>query len=133
MRSATARSRALLLLGAAATIAVGLAVHRLPGLLGDMLGGALYAALVYLVLALLRPAARPVVLAVAALAVCTVVELAQLTDGPRTAVAAVPVLRLVLGSTFYAPDLLAYALGALGAGGVDALVTNRMRRPQTET
>ncbi|MBU4213952.1 MAG: DUF2809 domain-containing protein [Actinobacteria bacterium] len=131
MRSATTRSRPLLVLGAAATIAVGLVAHRLPGLLGDMLGGALYAVLIYLLLAVLRPAARPVVLAVAALAVCTVVELAQLTDGPRTAVAAVPVLRLVLGTTFSAPDLLAYALGAVGAGGVDALATIRMRRAQT--
>lgn len=121
------RSRPALLVGAVLVIGVGLAVHRLPGLLGDLLGGALYAVLVYLLLAVLRPGARAVVLAGVALTVCTLVELAQLTDGPRTVVAAVPLLRLVIGSTFAAHDLLAYAVGAFGAGAVDALTGNRVR------
>lgn len=121
------RSRPALLVGAVLVIGVGLAVHRLPGLLGDLLGGALYAVLVYLLLAVLRPGARAVVLAGVALTVCTPVELAQLTDGPRTVVAAVPLLRLVIGSTFAAHDLLAYAVGAFGAGAVDALTGNRVR------
>lgn len=121
------RSRPALLVGAVLVIGVGLAVHRLPGLLGDLLGGAIYAVLVYLLLAVLRPGARAVVLAGVALTVCTLVELAQLTDGPRTVVAAVPLLRLVIGSTFAAHDLLAYAVGAFGAGAVDALTGNRVR------
>lgn len=121
------RSRPALLVGAVLVIGVGLAVHRLPRLLGDLLGGALYAVLVYLLLAVLRPGARAVVLAGVALTVCTLVELAQLTDGPRTVVAAVPLLRLVIGSTFAAHDLLAYAVGAFGAGAVDALTGNRVR------
>ncbi len=133
MRRDDVRSRPALLVGAVLVIGVGLAVHRLPGLLGDLLGGALYAVLVYLLLAVLRPGGRAAVLAGVALAVCTVIELAQLTDGPRTAVAAVPLLRLVIGSTFTAHDLLAYAVGAVGAGAVDALTRNRVRDRRSRT
>ena len=53
-----------------------------------------------------------------ALALCVVVELAQLTRLP----ARVPQLRWVLGTTFAPVDLLWYAVGALGGAGAMVLV-----------
>lgn len=106
-------------LAAAAVVvaALGLAGRALPGAVGDLAGGVLYAALVTLLVALAAPRARPATLGAVALAICVAVELAQLTGVPAQVVDAVPPLRYVLGTTFHAPDLAAYAVGAAAAAG----------------
>jgi hypothetical protein len=105
--------------GAAAallTVAAGLAVHvfgsgRFAGYAGD----ALYTVLVYALVVTVRPQVRPAVAACWALGISWAVEFFQLTDVPATLSAAVPLLRLVLGTTFNALDLVAYAVGAAAA------------------
>lgn len=122
--------RPLLTLAAALTVAAGLGVRTLGGSgpMPEVAGDALYAVLVYLLVALLGPVAvraRPVVLAVTAWGLCAVVELAQLTGLPAAAVAVWEPARWVLGTTFHAPDLLVYAVGAALAGLLDAAATGR--------
>ncbi|MFC7650230.1 DUF2809 domain-containing protein [Streptosporangium lutulentum] len=60
-----------------------------------------------------------------ALAFSWVVELAQLTPLPAALSEASVVARLVLGSTFGAADLLAYAAGAVLAASAHALLLRR--------
>ncbi len=115
--AATGSSRWALAAAAAVVVVVGLIARQLPGALGDLAGGVLYAVLVTLLVALVAPRARPATLGAVALAVCTTVELAQLTGVPATLVDAAPPLRYLLGTTFHAPDLAAYAVGAAAAAG----------------
>lgn len=105
---------------AAALVAAGLAAARFgTGPLGDALGDALYAALMLVLVAFVLPHRSRPMQALVALAVCWTVELAQFTGGPSVAVRAWPPLRYLLGTTFVATDLLAYALGvSLAAGGM---------------
>lgn len=113
----TAPRRWPLAAAAAVVVALGLAARGLPGAVGDLAGGVLYAVLVTLLVALVAPRARPVTLGAVALVVCAAVELAQLTGVPAQVVDVVPPLRYVLGTTFHAPDLAAYAVGAAAAAG----------------
>lgn len=93
-------------------VAAGLAVALLGrGPVADLLGDALYAVLVYLVVVFVAPRARLWVQASAALAVCVAVECAQLTPWPAAAVDAWGPARFVLGTTFAPADLGAYAAG----------------------
>jgi hypothetical protein len=87
----------------------------------DLLGDALYAVLVWVLAALLAPRAGAGRVTAVAIAVCVVVETAQLTGGPAAASAAWAPLRYVLGTTFAAADLAAYAVGAVAAGLVAAV------------
>lgn len=120
-----------LVAAAAGVVVVGLVVRQVPGALGDLVGGVLYAVLVTLLAAIVAPRARPTMLGVVALAVCVAVELAQLTDGPAAAADAVPALRYVLGTTFAAPDLAAYAVGvAMAAGGLAVARAAAARKAQ---
>lgn len=119
------RSRVRLLATAGAVVVLGLATTAADGVVGDLAGGVLYAVLVALLVATAVPRASATVVGGAALAVCVAVELAQLTGAPAAAVEAVPLLRLVLGTTFWAPDLAAYAVGAAAGSGVVALVRRR--------
>lgn len=103
-------------------IAGGLGVARgLDGAAAAFAGDALYAALLYVVVAFVVPRARAAVVAPIAFAVCAAVECFQLTGIPAALAETVPAAALVLGTTFQWTDLLAYALGAAAAGGVDAL------------
>lgn len=113
-RRATPRGR--LVLAAVLVTAAGLRLSRPDGVWADLAGGALYAVLIVLLLALVRPATRTVTLSLVGLGLCTLVELAQLTGVPATLVESVPALRFVLGTTFWAPDLLAYTAGAALGG-----------------
>ncbi|GAA4621996.1 DUF2809 domain-containing protein [Cellulomonas oligotrophica] len=106
-------------------LVAGLLVSRSTGLAADLAGGALYAALVQLLVLLVAPRTRPPVAGAVALGLCTAVELAQLTGLPASAVAAWPPLHYVLGSTFSAPDLPAYAAGVAAVTWLDA--TRRRR------
>ncbi|MBD8045079.1 DUF2809 domain-containing protein [Arthrobacter sp. Sa2BUA2] len=134
-RHAWPASRRALALGtaAAAVVACGLAVRGLPGMAGDAAGGILYAVLVYLLFALaslvLWPLrVRPVHLAGAAVVLCTLVELFQLTGWPARLGEAWPPLHLVLGSTFNAWDLPAYAVGAAAVCLSDRHLSRLARR-----
>lgn len=75
-------------------------------------GDALYTVLVHLLVVLVAPRVRPPVAAGVALLFSCAVELFQLTPIPAELAQESIVLRLVLGSTFNAPDLLWYVVGA---------------------
>ncbi|UZN05149.1 DUF2809 domain-containing protein [Cellulomonas sp. S1-8] len=126
-----ARRRTPLAVAALAVLVTGLAVSQGDDIAADLAGGALYAALVHLLALLVAPCARAATAAASALAVCVAVELAQLTPVPAAAVAAWPPAAYVLGSTFVAWDLLAYAAGVLVVATVDVLRrrTRQGRRP----
>ncbi|MCC3279553.1 DUF2809 domain-containing protein [Arthrobacter sp. zg-Y40] len=117
---------------AVVVLALGLFARTgLPGLLGDASGGILYAALMYLLLAFLLPGARRWRLAGAAVVVCMLIELFQLTPYPARWGAQWPPLRLVLGTTFNAWDLPAYVAGAAAVFLLDLRFGRRTggRRP----
>ena len=102
------------------TVAAGLALRGFAGgALAKYGGVALWAALVYALVVVLRPRARPGMVATVALAISFAVELFQLTPYPAALAARHPLFHLVLGEMFHAPDLLAYALGAGLAWAVD--------------
>lgn len=82
-------------------------------------GDGLYAALVYVLVAILIPSKPKVLIAAAAFAVCVMIELFQLTGLPAELGESWPPLRLVLGTTFGTADLLAYAVGTAVAYAVD--------------
>ncbi|MFC9249100.1 DUF2809 domain-containing protein [Streptomyces sp. NPDC057136] len=117
----------LLAAGAAVlTVAAGLGVRAVAG--GDLAkyaGDALYTVLILTLVALIAPRARPLVAAGTALAISWAVEFAQLTGIPAELSARSAAARLVLGSTFNAPDLFWYAVGAAVAGCAYAWVARR--------
>ena len=121
--------RPALALVAAALVAAGLAVStRGTGAVADLTGDALYAALVWVVLALLAPGRGVVLPTVGAVVLCTCVELAQLTGLPAAVTAVWWPVRYVLGTTFAPADLAAYVVGAVAAGAVALGVTGRRNR-----
>ncbi|MFI5745851.1 DUF2809 domain-containing protein [Streptomyces sp. NPDC051644] len=98
---------------AALTVAAGLGVRAFAdGDVAKYAGDALYTVLICALVAVIAPRARPVVKAGTALAFSWVVELLQLTGVPAELSRHSAVARLVLGSTFNAPDLFWYAVGA---------------------
>jgi hypothetical protein len=116
------RRRILLAVTAVVLIAGGIGLARgLEGAVAAFAGDALYAALLYVVVAVIAPRLRAVVAAPIAFAVCAAVECLQLTGVPAALAQTVPGAALVLGTTFQWTDLLAYAIGAAAAGVVDAL------------
>ncbi|WP_327115866.1 DUF2809 domain-containing protein [Streptomyces sp. NBC_01341] len=112
------------------TVAAGLGVRAVTG--GDFAkyaGDALYTVLVHTVVVFLAPRVRPSVAAGTALVFSWAVELAQLTGVPAELSRGSVVARLVLGSTFNAPDLLWYTVGAGFAWAAHArLVSGRSER-----
>jgi hypothetical protein len=113
-------SRAAFLALALATIVIGLTIHRGGSALGaktrDVLGDALWAAMMTWMLGALAPTMRRRVRGALALTVCYAVELSQLCHTPMLdAVRRTLVGRLVLGSGFDPRDLAAYAAGVLAA------------------
>ena len=113
-------------------IGVGLAVHLgVAGVVGDVVGDALYAVLIYLLLVCALPRLRPGRVAASAIIVCTAVELMQLTGIPRMLAETVPPSALVLGSGFDARDLVVYAVAAGTTGVIDSAARRRRdRRPE---
>lgn len=119
--------RSLYLIAALLTIAAGLASRKFPGLLPEALGkypgDALYAVLIYWLVALVLNPPGFVRTAGFALGFCFAVELLQLWQAPwLVAIRANPFGHLVLGSHFHAGDLLAYALGGLFAVALESRV-----------
>ncbi|MEU9888448.1 DUF2809 domain-containing protein [Sphaerisporangium sp. NPDC051011] len=110
---AEARTRLTAAVVVAGTVVAGLGVRALAG--GDFAkyaGDALYTVLVYGLVVLAAPRVRPVTAAGIALAVSWIVEFAQLSGVPAELSRHSALARLVLGSTFNAPDLFWYAAGA---------------------
>ena len=89
--------------------------------MGDVAGGILYAVLVFVLVAMLAPSAAGLRIGVVSMALCVAVELLQLTGWPTIAAELVPPIRYVLGTTFVASDLLAYAGGTALAVVIDHL------------
>ncbi|WP_244283007.1 DUF2809 domain-containing protein [Streptomyces flavidovirens] len=107
------RTRILAAVAACLTLCAGLGVRgAVDGDVAKYAGDALYTVLLCTLVVLLAPATRPWVAGGIALLVSWAVECAQLTGVPAELAARSVVARLVLGSTFNAPDLLWYAVGA---------------------
>lgn len=107
------RSRVVPAVAAVLTVAAGLSVRSVLG--GDpakYAGDALYALLIFWLVLVVAPRTRAGVAAAVAFAVSAAVELFQLTGIPAELGAHNPLARLVLGTTFNAPDLPFYAVGA---------------------
>ncbi|RZU64752.1 uncharacterized protein DUF2809 [Microterricola gilva] len=117
-----------------AVVALGLLVRfGVGGVVGDLLGGALYtiliALLVYPLLALGSVArgrlARVWLAAAIGCLFSVAIELLQLTGAPAALSTVFPPARLVFGTSFAALDLVAYACGALVFGVLGTLVATR--------
>lgn len=99
-------------------IALGILTRRVPlgfSLWDKSAGDALYAVMIYGLVVLLRPTAKPIVLGTLAIAICVAIELFQLTAIPR---AAPRVVQIVLGTTFAWHDVACYVVGGLVAAGI---------------
>ncbi|QTG81008.1 DUF2809 domain-containing protein [Arthrobacter crystallopoietes] len=94
-------------------------------------GDALYAVLIYLLVAAVASRIPSWQAAAAALAVCTAVELLQLSPLPAALGEIFPPARLVFGTTFGMLDLVSYGTGVLAAGLLDGVLCRRLdvRRP----
>ncbi len=127
------RSRAGLTLLIAAVIAIGLASRRgympFPAWLGNYPGDALWAWVVLLCVAWLRPAITRGKLMGCSLAIAFAIEFLQLYQAPwMQALRANKMAYLVLGNGFDPLDLLAYVVG-IGVGAMmDRLWESRQRR-----
>ncbi len=110
---AAGRTRLLAAVAALVTVGAGLGLRAVAT--GDVAkygGDALYTLLLLTLVVLLAPRSTPARAAGIALAVSWAVELLQLTGLPAGLSARSTAARLVLGSTFNAPDLFWYAVGA---------------------
>ena len=108
-------------------IALGLASRRWPigvSWYDDALGDALYAVMVYLVLAIVFPGRRTLHLAIAAGVICLGIELFKLTGYPH-AWRRYALSRLVFGTSFGVHNLVRYAIGIVGAALLDAVMGRR--------
>jgi hypothetical protein len=129
------RRRVLYIVLAISTIAIGLIVHVRGAALGtvarDMIGDALWAAMITWWLGALVPRGRLAVRSVAAYAICAAVEASQLYHTPALDSARATLFgRLILGSGFDTRDLFAYALGVLSAALLEAVISGRSQRPR---
>lgn len=99
-----------------AVIATGLAVHFVvTGVTGDVLGGALYAVFVCVLVAFAGPRQHPLTVGVIGFSLCALVEFFQLTGVPLAIAEVFAPAALVLGTTFVPLDFVAYLVGAVGA------------------
>lgn len=126
------RRRIGLALAVPVVVVVGLLVHRVGAGWTALLADALYAVLVYLLVALALPRARPRRPAAIAFGFSVAIELLQLTDLPARLAAAVPVSALVLGTGFEWGDLIVYAVGAGAAAALDGLLSRRATRSDSD-
>ncbi len=110
---ATGRTRLLAAVAALVTVGAGLGLRAVAtGNVAKYGGDALYTLLILTLVVVLAPRSTPARAAGIALAVSWAVELLQLTGLPAELSARSTAARLVLGSTFNAPDLFWYAVGA---------------------
>ncbi|MEV7800579.1 DUF2809 domain-containing protein [Microbacterium foliorum] len=125
--SVRARRRRLLV-SAVLVVGVGLVTHIAgTGPIADFAGDALYAVMIYLVIAIAVPRAAFWLVGATALVLCALIECFQLTGLPALWAQTFWPVRLVLGVGFDARDLVAYAVGAGAATVVDVMVSRRRR------
>jgi hypothetical protein len=122
----TSRNRLWLLVCVVAVIALGLASRKFPSLFpaifGKYPGDALWALMVFVGLAFVKPRASTAHLAVLAFAFACAIELSQLYQRPwLNEIRGTTIGHLVLGSTFSWPDIAAYAVGVLVGSLIDSL------------
>jgi hypothetical protein len=125
----TVRARASYLTLAIATLAVGLAVHwhgaSLGPVLRDIVGDALWAAMMFWFISALNPGLRLAARGIVALCICLAVEAGQLIDSPALdALRNSSVGHLVLGSGFDPRDFASYSVGVFAA----MLITSGLAR-----
>ncbi|MGW0940502.1 ribosomal maturation YjgA family protein [Streptomyces sp. NPDC002666] len=126
------RARGVAAGAAVLTVAAGLGVRTVAdGAVAEYAGDALYTVLVCALVALCAPRARPLAVAGAGLGISWAVEFFQLTGVPAELSERSAAARLVLGSTFNAPDLLRYTVGAAAAWAVCAVATSGATAPRT--
>ncbi|WP_433548761.1 DUF2809 domain-containing protein [Streptomyces sp. CA-294286] len=114
-------TRARLHASAAATLTIAAALGiraTEEGAFAKYAGVALYTVLLYALVVAARPRVRPMAAAAVALGLSWAMEFAQLSPLPEELSARNGLLRLVFGSTFHAPDLFWYVVGAVCAYGV---------------
>ncbi|AGW41063.1 hypothetical protein O159_09280 [Leifsonia xyli subsp. cynodontis DSM 46306] len=120
-RRRAARSRAGLL-----AVAAGLVLHfAADSAAGSFAADALYAVLLFALVALVVPRWPALRIAAVVFAACAAIELAQLTGVPAWLSTAIPGAALVFGTTFQFTDLIAYAFGAALAAAVDGGIGKR--------
>lgn len=127
------RPRPIYLLLTLATIILGLAARQarasLPSSINPYLGDVLWAAMVFFLIAALRPAASGRWIAIAAAAFSLAIETSQLYHAPWIdGIRHTRLGGLVLGFGFLWSDLVCYAAGILLAANVDRALTQRRRR-----
>ncbi|MFF9074075.1 DUF2809 domain-containing protein [Streptomyces sp. NPDC014735] len=128
VRTMSMVSRVMAAGAAVLTVAAGLGVRAVAeGDIAKYAGDALYTVLICTLVLVGAPRTRPLAAAGIGLAVSWAVELLQLTGLPADLSRHSAVARLVLGSTFNAPDLLWYAVGAGAAWAVVASVDRLAR------
>lgn len=120
------RSRPWLVGATILTVCAGLGSRKLgahlPGFVAEYAGDTLYATLVFVLAAFLRPRATRDRLAAFAFGFSALVEVSQAVHfGPLDAVRATLPGRLVLGTTFVWSDFPCYAVGALLGLAVDSV------------
>ncbi|WP_405822879.1 DUF2809 domain-containing protein [Streptomyces sp. NBC_00838] len=121
-----ARARTVAGVVGVGTVVAGLGVRVVAeGDLAKYGGVALYAVLVYVLVVLAAPRVRPVVAGAVAFAFSCAVELLQLSGVTAGPAERSVIVRLVLGSTFNAPDLLWYAVGAALAASAHTWAVGR--------
>jgi ABC-type uncharacterized transport system permease subunit len=132
--SRTSRSRRISAgVAAIAVVGAGLLVHaRVGGDIGDILGDALYAVLIYLLITCALPRLPIGWVAAAAIVVCSSIELLQLTSMPRDGAELFPPIALVLGSGFDPRDLVVYAGAVAVVALIDGTVRSLARRRDTQ-
>jgi len=131
------RSRQLLILGCVAVIVLGMASRRFPSLfpavLGKYPGDALWALMVFIGLAFVRPRASTGRLALWAFAASCADEFSQLYQAPWiNAIRHTAIGHLVLGSVFSWLDMVAYAVG-VSIGAFLDVVCARVLRSRGQT
>jgi hypothetical protein len=90
--------------------------YLLPDLVNIYLGDAIWAAMIYVMMAFVFANKLPKQIAVLSLLFCNAIELSQLYQAPWiNAIRSNTLGALVLGSGFLWSDLLAYAIGILSA------------------
>ncbi|WP_394831654.1 DUF2809 domain-containing protein [Pendulispora rubella] len=112
LRWAWASRRAVAILAAVIVLLVGLAVRKWTGgAFAKYAGVALYGSLIYTLVVAIAPRLAPWRAAAVALGFCWAIEFGQLSSIPASLSKRSMLARLVLGSTFNAPDLFGYAVG----------------------
>jgi len=115
--------RARLAMALVMIVLAGLFLSRFwHGPMAGAVGDGLYAVMVYLLVAFVMPKARAAAVGGIAFGLCVMIELTQLTGVSAAVVHAWWPARYVLGTTFHAADLVAYAVGAVSGAVLDRVV-----------